>query len=591
MTAPLTLRMISIAIAVAGIADPVLTIPGHAPRPMTITILDGPSLVLPQGPATRRERAYDAANRLRGELSDVFDTRVREQSTAADANPCPVEGACLVISDGARPRRLSASGMLGAVRIGAALTPNVAIRALHLPTQTTPAAVAAVDVDLWASGMGGTNTDLLVFDGDLVVGQTSHTWPGGDGVQTATVRVEWTPVQSGLREIRVAIPAIDGEATGLDNEAHTATEVAIERYELLLYEPRPTWTGTFVRRALEDDPRFVVRARARVANAIAVTSGAPALTAATLASSNVRLVVITAPEQLTASEVTTLEQFMRVRGGSVVALIDVAPTGPSQRLLPFTITERRENEPIQVGALKASEFLTLEPRDAVTSVIAAAGNSPVMVARPFGNGRLMASALIDAWRFRGENDAFARFWQAALADAADAAGDVLMLDVTPRLAYRGDRLAVDIEWRPLIGIPDAVDVRATVVCGERRQNIRLWPSGTPGRFEGEFVATADGKCRVDAILNGITRSTALLIRDRASVIGADGDELTSAITAHGGLVVAGGNENELVSAFRRAASPTRISTQVHPLRSPWWVVPFVACLGAEWWLRRRAGRT
>jgi hypothetical protein len=28
---------------------------------------------------------------------------------------------------------------------------------------------------------------------------------------------------------------------------------------------------------------------------------------------------------------------------------------------------------------------------------------------------------------------------------------------------------------------------------------------------------------------------------------------------------------------------------VRPMQSPWWVGAFAACLGADWWIRRRAG--
>src|SRR5262249_2929737 len=29
---------------------------------------------------------------------------------------------------------------------------------------------------------------------------------------------------------------------------------------------------------------------------------------------------------------------------------------------------------------------------------------------------------------------------------------------------------------------------------------------------------------------------------------------------------------------------------MRPMRSVWWLAPFVACLSGEWWLRRRSGR-
>jgi hypothetical protein len=38
-----------------------------------------------------------------------------------------------------------------------------------------------------------------------------------------------------------------------------------------------------------------------------------------------------------------------------------------------------------------------------------------------------------------------------------------------------------------------------------------------------------------------------------------------------------------------AVDPPAERRVIHPMRSPWWIVPFGLALGGEWWLRRRRG--
>lgn len=586
----LALRLVAIAIAIAGVADPVWTVTRRAPRALTITVLETPTLALPDGATTRRERADTAANRLQTALRDSFDVRIRTERTTTNANPCAPDAACIVISDGARPRRLGSGRFLGGVRVGATLTPNLTIRSLGAPVRTDPSASTAIDVELAAKGIRESATTLRVFDGDALVGQGSHTWPPDpNSDRTATARVEWTPIGTGLRHIRVVASPAANEVTQLDNDAHTAVDVASEIHDVLLYEPQPTWSGTFVRRALEHDARVRVRARVRVGTAVDISTGDAPLDSAILERTNTRVVLVTTAEGLSANEVATLEQFMRLRGGSVVLMLDRVPSGAIRRLLPFVVAEHHANQPTRIGPLMASEFLTFAPPDVVTTVLAAAARGPALVSRPIGNGRIVVSGVIDAWRFRHENGAFAKFWQATVADAAAAAGDVLTVNATKRVAQPGERVQIDVEWRPLRVVQDAIEAQASMTCGSVARPVRLWPAGAPGRFEGEAIAPAPGRCRIDAAVNNSTASTPLLVRAAPSGLDSPADELSTAVSAHGGTVVHAGDEHELVTRLRQSASPSYVSSPVHPLRSPWWMLPFASCLGGEWWLRRRKG--
>jgi hypothetical protein len=549
------LRLAAIAIAVAGVIDPVMTVSRQAPQPLTITVLDSPG-----------DEAYRAAAELQSRVADLFETRIRSQVAATDASPCPSAGACVVVADGnTAPRRLTSNGPLGAIRIPAG-RPAVAIERVEMASVVDPGARGAIDVILDRND-AGRSTNVRVFDGTVPVGEST------------TGHVEWTPIATGLRELRIATP---------DDEVHAAVEIRSVQYRIFFYEPRPMWSGTFVRRALEADARFRVRARAAIGRNVMTATEDATLDAVTLERTDPHVVVVSAPEQLSARDVAVLEQFMTERGGTVVALLDQRLAGASLRLLPLSVTEKREAQPLAIGPLKSSEFLTFAA-DAVTRVLAMAGDAPVIVSRPAGNGRLVASGASDAWRFRDEGAAFASFWQALVADAAAAAGESMSVALDKRLAKPHERVRVAVDWRPLRGVPAAAEARAVLSCGNSAHPIRLWPDATRGRFEGELVASTPGECRVTATVNGHSGSAPLLVRDGPTTFDRREGALTASIAANGGTVVDAGDESTLVTLLRRSASPSDISTRAHPLRSSWWIIPFAASLGGEWWMRRRGG--
>jgi hypothetical protein len=529
---------------------------------------------------------------LRAELRQYYDVTVRTQDAASTADPCG-DGACIVISDGSRPRVLAPSErVIRAVHVGGALTPNVAIRKLDAPFRSDLSARSAIDVHLEGRGVGDSTTTLEVFDGDVVLGTASYRWPAmkSEEMSASVVRLEWAPLATGVRVVRVAASASADEATLVDNVAETAVDVATEIAAVLVYEPQPSWSSTFVRRAIERDPRFNVITRARLGPEHIVASRPLSLAAETLQRENVAVVVVAAPHLLARAEVYTLERFARLRGGSVVLLLDVPPSGEIANLLASGGIERREAAPVSVGMLKASELIVLRPTDIATTVLAAAGNDPVIVAKAKGHGRVVASGARDAWRFRADGNQFDAFWRSLVAGAASAAGDPLRLTLSPQTAAPGDHVDVDVEWRSIHEIDEILEVHASVQCGSRKMPVRLWPAGSRGRFRGTLEAPRVGDCELTVNLAPLaTASATLRVVDALAAAMSDRDELSGVVTAHGGSVVDAGNEARLVTELRALASPQRVSITSHPMRSPWWIVPFTACLGVEWWFRRRKG--
>lgn len=65
--------------------------------------------------------------------------------------------------------------------------------------------------------------------------------------------------------------------------------------------------------------------------------------------------------------------------------------------------------------------------------------------------------------------------------------------------------------------------------------------------------------------------------------------LQAFVEARGGLLVTADHLDILARHLRDTVRPADARRARHPLRSAWWIVPFVACLGGEWFLRRRRG--
>jgi hypothetical protein len=110
-------------------------------------------------------------------------------------------------------------------------------------------------------------------------------------------------------------------------------------------------------------------------------------------------------------------------------------------------------------------------------------SAPVIVSMPRGDGRLLLSGAMDAWRYRAaDNAAFDRFWQSTIAGLALSVPPPIAIDVEPPLLRPGDAGTVIARVRAR----DAEVVSASI----DGQPLRLWPATESGVYRGEFVASA-----------------------------------------------------------------------------------------------------
>jgi hypothetical protein len=568
------LRIIAIAIAIAGVADPTLTREAPVRQPLAIVMVDAD--------------AVPSAQRMRALLESDYEITAYPQMMAGAA-ACPQLGGCIIVSGGGVPARLTA----GATVIGG-LRPSQDVDAPVITDVSMPGAVHLSATSSLRVRLRGKASRVEVFDGDVLVGATDvgavkeavSVSPAIS--QGRDVNVAWVPIESGARRLTIRAAAAEAQVGVIVSDVATP---------VLFYEPEATWLGTFIRRALEHDSRFSVVGRTRLAPPVAVTRGGVGpLTSDALKDAGV--VIVTAAESLTEAEVDLLERFVRGRGGSVVVVPDRRPTGAVLRLIADVASERRENEPTSVGTLKATEIVAFNAEAPGVSVLESAGGRAIIVSRAIGRGRVIVSGALDAWRYR-DDAAFDGFWTALVADAAYAAGPALSLTVDPPVLGEGGATTVTAEWRSLEPLPDAITAEATLTCDDRRSVVRLWPTARPGMFSGTLRPEAAGECVLEAMLAtagapqssvDAVRNTQKLKLDGGAVTGpTDVARFESAIAAHGGVVVTAGDESTLARRVRERLPSRRQSHESRPMHSPWWALPFAACLGGEWWLRRRAG--
>jgi hypothetical protein len=580
----LVLRTFAVLIAVAGFIDPAFTMAGRSRARVAIVVQDGPTMDLPAAAgSTRHEVAARVRTQLAKDLGDDYDIQPRQTSDAA---------AAIVIGDSYQPGH-TFTAPTATVTVHGDVSPNVRILRVDSPRDVPVGTAIRIGVDAEGAGVNGRSSTIVVGVGGLEVGRASHVWRGDRERWHADI--DAVPVGEPPFVVRVESLPLDLETTPLDNAADALVAVRPTPFRVQLYEPRPSWATTFIRRVLEDDARFQVAGFSATSKSIATRSGdATALTNTALDAFDV--VIVGGVERLTASEAYSLDRFMRVRGGAVVLVPDVKPsTAPALDLLHgLTLTERLSERPEKLAAiaplapLQASELLLIATEPPLTDrlvVTSGANPSAVIVSMPRGAGRLVVSGALDAWRFRTEDDnAFDRFWQSTIAGLALTAPSSIDLNVMPAMVKPGGLADVVVRVSGERAVRAAVDGRP----------VRLWPDADAGVFRGSFTAReTEGRSTVLAELDGATPGSAarpfVVSRDARAVLPAVAAPLSLLSASHNGIDATPDKIGDVEQFIRRTVSAPPATVTRHPMRSAWWMLPFAACLSGEWYLRRRRG--
>jgi hypothetical protein len=369
-------------------------------------------------------------------------------------------------------------------------------------------------------------------------------------------------------------------------------------------EARPSWSAAFIRRTLEANSVFHAVGLTRSSRGILTRSDGGPTTVSDPVLDGIDATIVSGLEALLDSDIAALERFVRVRGGTLILVPDSKV--PVTLLSAFDLPQLDEvllDAPVEIsiGGLKvfASELLLARPQpDArpLAAVRHGGADRAAAVGATRGAGHVVLWGALDAWRYRArESSKLAEAWQSLTADAAMAADSRLAIRLEPPVCRPGDQVTVHVtirqtEWTPGPGAIELPPVSATLESTSgASEPLRLWPGTAAGDYKVRFPAPADGVYSVRATAGGWTDRAPLLVDAAAALPLPDiSTQLALVSRMTGGTTV---DESGLATILDRIEQISRpnVSEAVRPMRSGWWLVPFVALLSVEWVIRRRRG--
>ena len=557
------LRAVAVAIAIAAVVDPAVSMRGTA-RPRLAIVTQTPA-----SPAA----------------ADVRASLVRRFGRSHEIVPQITSDAAAAIVIGDRYPAEAVAGNLPVATVTTADVPPVRIVSLSAPRSVPAGTAIRIEADVESSQDAPLSTGLVVSIGGLEVGRLSHEFKAAAERWIASIDV--VPVGTAPWIVR----AQAGESV-----VQTAVALRREPLAVLFYEPRPSWATTFVRRALESDRRFRVETTSFSSRGVAArTAGAVTLANAPL--DGFDAIVAGGLEGLTAADAQALDRFMRERGGAVALLPDArVERGAVHGLMPLATAERLLERPEKLStrfgapSFEASELLIFRiggaeapPRD---EIAAASDGSAVIVSMPHGRGRLLVSGAMDAWRYRAAGgSAFDRFWQSSLAALALTAPPPIDVDVTPAVPSPLERAEISVRLRSRASAPVAASADGSA--------IRLWPEPEAGVYRGAFTArSAHGRMAIEVRAGGERPhevAQGVLVQEGIAKPAGIDPPLALLSSSRRGIDVPPEGVGALGGFVRESVSAPAGGVVRRPLRSTWWLIPFAASLCGEWWLRRRRG--
>lgn len=488
---------------------------------------------------------------------------------------------------------------------------TVSVDAVQIPARAAIDARVPVTVATRVRGAKGQQLHFILRANNSVVDRVARTVNSDD--ERIEAPLSYVPTVAGAAALRVEAALGDDVPTA---GADAVVDVRTQKWAVLFFDSRPSWMSTFVRRALELDTRFAITSRVVTSTNVSTDGGKPPGTLDDPTVSELYdAIVLGAPESLGERDLQGIEKFLRQRGGSVVLLFDGNKTGSLSRLADLgTFTTVTNSQPAviadQVGdttAMRATEWMFASRVPTGARVLAwtrpagartGADRNAIVYAMNAGAGRVFVSGALDAWKFRGASQSgFEKFWQQTIADAANSSVESvdLQLSTTPVLAGQESEIVVSSRRAVLAEMHNTTPVRSaasvSVELPSGRQEVRVWPTGSPGVFRGNFRApTASGVYRVQATADGASAVAPLVVASNVMSANPSQPELLAAFaSAHGGSVLPAKRLAELPGIMQSALRPLARRVVWHPMRSAWWLVPFALLLSAEWWLRRRRG--
>jgi len=567
------LRLAAVVIAVAGLVDPAIARRTRAPLAVEFRL---PPASDPQ---------YALAVALRTAL-----VRQLERDAVIDGSLAPQ--AVIAIGNANIDGQDSARVFAVPVTVPG---PQTTILAFTAPRRT----MTAQRVDLMASiignGVAGRTSSIALEVRGSVLQTTRHTWRA-DG-ERFDGRLTFVPPAAGVYRARVRVSTDEVRDLSIADTMIVASDAPVR---VLAYEPRPSWPVTFVRRALESDTFFDVASTAATSRPSATVSGDTPKSLSDVDVDRYDVLIVGALDDLRNGDLEALDRFANRRGGTLLLLPDRQVPGAVQRYFDLPrLDEVLVEKPLGVQAgsfsLQASELLLAPASEQSIATVHQAGRPrTAIVTVDRGEGRVILSGALDAWRYRASSgDGFGSFWRALVTDTGLAAPPKLQVTVDRAIARPGEDVNVSIGVRPT-ELDRRGDrwfmptVSASLIDpAGKTQIVRLWPAARVGGLIGRVRAVHRGRHTLTASMTGASTTIPLLIEDDVTRPAADAGAANAyAAVATGGAVAR--DPDEVVRLAKKIDTGVEERT-TYPMRSWWWMLPFTGLLCVEWTVRRRSG--
>ncbi|MBN2713524.1 MAG: hypothetical protein JXR97_13975 [Planctomycetes bacterium] len=523
-----------------------------------------------------------------------------------------------------------------------------------VPVGSVTPIVANID----ASGFAGKTVNISLKSGNEILARSELVLDGQKGVQPVTINFH--PAATGLMDLSVFADPLPGEKFIENNSVSfpLAVHDKLPRVVYLEGTIRPEYK--FLRRSLSTDPgiEFMSLVRIRGANFLRQGSihgmeleGIPAssaeyaaidvlvlgdISAESFGETNLKLLsdaVSKGMGLLLLSSPSTLGESSDYSGSAMASVFPAMPSGtvrPGKEIKSLFLTKDGYDHPAcqnlrQFFGIKGKEPVKSLPalggiygvsslRPTATVLLAAdvSGNAnmPVLVAMPYGRGRVLSFHGNDSWRWHlgmgGATgaDPHAKFWGQAIRWLSGTAmtdpGDNTSFSVTASklVARVGESITLSANVRNLSG-EGALSISGEALMGEEsigKFGFTATP-GIEGAYEGRFVSDRPGKIKLKVTASASEKeiaSKAMDIRYRGGRgeferMNPDRKALARVARESGGEAI---SLEDLTSQMASFADEARMKREiVHiPLWHGWLLFAFATILlSAEWLMRKRLG--
>jgi hypothetical protein len=461
------------------------------------------------------------------------------------------------------------------------------------------------------------------------------------------------PSTAGVHFYELSVPAVDGEISALNNTKRFAVEAVSEKLKVSFLEGDLTWDFTFLKRALESDPRLETTVslvsgwKAGSPNVRNVSAGAPGGPAGAA----VVIVSDGASGHLGSGLWRSIADFVSSGGGLLFAGVDGLAQAPAaarellpvtlkpfqewgpQRMLDVTLTAQGADHPIcQVEndpALNRESWKDVSPLIGVAAVDRAKPGAsvllearsdgetwPLLVAGTLGRGRVLFAGAGGLWRWDfalpgvgGSKRLYPGLVSNAISWLSEAGAQRRFAALPAKWVFEsGDDVRFLVR-----GVDDTSAVRVEVRDASGRQAM---PPGTKGAAGGRVGPAAGRAPEFGALKPGAYSYTAsssqagrpLSFRGSFMVDKTGAEDrslfpdpglLSYVSQASGGESfraadaqtgrVDEGQVDKLAREIGAFGEKVLVERQLRLWNHPVLLILFASLLGLEWWLRRRSG--